>query len=195
MSEARPRVWVSQPLFGDVIGRLREHFDVIETTAIGKHAQDEIAAMLASCDGALVTLNDRIGGAEVAGAPRLRAIANVGVGYNNLDVPALTQAGILATNTPDVLTETTADFGFALMMAAARRITEAERWLREASGGSGVSRRCSAATCTARRSASSAWGASGRASPAARRASACACCTTTGQGCRPMSKPPALRST
>ena len=131
MSEARPRVWVSQPLFGDVIGRLREHFDVIETTAVGKHAQDEIAAMLASCDGALVTLNDRIGGAEVAGAPRLRAIANVGVGYNNLDVPALTAAGIVATNTPDVLTETTADFGFALLMATARRITEAERWLRE----------------------------------------------------------------
>ncbi|RDY69469.1 2-hydroxyacid dehydrogenase [Lysobacter soli] len=131
MADTRPRVWVSQPLFGDIVGRLREHFDVIETAAVGKHSQDEIAAVLASCDGALVTLNDRIGAAEVANAPRLRAIANVGVGYNNLDVPALTQAGIVVTNTPDVLTETSADFGFALMMAAARRITEAERWLRD----------------------------------------------------------------
>lgn len=131
MADARPRVWVSQPLFGDIVGRLREHFDVVETARVGKHPPQEIADALAACDGALVTLNDPIGAAEVANAPRLRAIANVGVGYNNLDVPALTAAGILVTNTPDVLTETTADFGFALMMAAARRITEAERWLRE----------------------------------------------------------------
>ena len=131
MTEARPRIWVSQPLFPDVVGRLREHFDLAETTQVTRHAPAQIAAALAACDGALVTLNDRIGAPEVMGAPRLRAIANVGVGYNNLDIAALTDAGILATNTPDVLTETTADFGFALMMAAARRITEAERWLRE----------------------------------------------------------------
>ena len=131
MTEARPRIWVSQPLFPDVVGRLREHFDVVETAQVTRHAPAQIAAALAACDGALVTLNDRIGAPEVAGAPRLRAIANVGVGYNNLDIAALTDAGILATNTPDVLTETTADFGFALMMAAARRITEAERWLRD----------------------------------------------------------------
>ncbi len=131
MPEPRPRVWVSQPLFGDIVGRLREHFDVVETAQVGKHPPARIAAALAGCDGALVTLNDPIGAAEVANAPRLRAIANVGVGYNNLDVPALTAAGIVVTNTPDVLTETTADFGFALMMAAARRITEAERWLRD----------------------------------------------------------------
>lgn len=127
----RPRVWVSQPLFADIVGRLHEHFDVVATEHVGKHSPQQIAAALADCDGALVTLNDPIAAAEIAGAPRLRAIANVGVGYNNLDVPALTRAGIVVTNTPDVLTETTADFGFALMMAAARRITEAERWLRE----------------------------------------------------------------
>ncbi|MGO4220622.1 2-hydroxyacid dehydrogenase [Lysobacter sp. TAF61] len=127
----RSRVWVSQPLFADIVGRLHEHFDVVATEHVGKHSPQQIAAALADCDGALVTLNDPIAAAEIAGAPRLRAIANVGVGYNNLDVPALTRAGIVVTNTPDVLTETTADFGFALMMAAARRITEAERWLRE----------------------------------------------------------------
>jgi len=63
-------------------------------------------------------------------SPRLRAIANVAVGYNNLDIAALTAAGIIATNTPDVLTETTADLGFTLMLAAARRVSESERWLR-----------------------------------------------------------------
>src|SRR5690606_25666215 len=64
------------------------------------------------------------------GAPSLRAVANVGVGYDNLDVAALAAHGIVATNTPDVLTETTADMAFALLMAAARRVTEGERWLR-----------------------------------------------------------------
>jgi len=127
---ARPRVWVSQPLFDDIVARLDEYFDIDANRSVADHAPDAIAAALRDVDGALVTLNDPVGAAEIARATRLRAIANVGVGYNNLDVPALARAGIVATNTPDVLTETTADFGFALMMAAARRITEAEHWLR-----------------------------------------------------------------
>ncbi|MBJ6984461.1 D-glycerate dehydrogenase [Luteimonas sp. MC1750] len=127
----RPRVWVSQPLYPDIESRLDAWFDVTRTPVVTDHAPAAIAAALAACDGALVTLNDRIGEAEIARAPRLRAVANVGVGYNNLDVAALAARGIIATNTPGVLTETTADFGFALMMAAARRITEAEAWLRE----------------------------------------------------------------
>lgn len=127
----RERVWVSQPLFDDVIARLDEYFDVSATTAVTQHAPEAVAAALREADGALVTLNDLIGAAQIAGATRLRAVANVGVGYNNLDLPALSAAGVLATNTPDVLTETTADFGWALMMATARRISEAERWLRE----------------------------------------------------------------
>ena len=60
----------------------------------------------------------------------LPIFANISVGYNNFDVPAITAAGIMATNTPDVLTDTTADFGFALLMATARRITESEHWVR-----------------------------------------------------------------
>lgn len=130
MSE-RPRVWVSQPLFDDIVARLGEHFEVEATAQVTQHAPEAVNAILRRMDGALVTLNDPVGAAQIAGAPRLRAVANVGVGYNNLDIAALSAAGVLATNTPDVLTETTADFGFALMMAAARRIGEAERWLRE----------------------------------------------------------------
>jgi gluconate 2-dehydrogenase len=130
VSDARPRVWVSQPLFDDIVARLDAYFEVVATQAISDHAPADIAAALRDADGALVTLNDRIGAAQIAGAPRLRAIANVGVGYDNLDMAALHARDIVAANTPDVLTETTADFGFALMMAAARRITEAEHWLR-----------------------------------------------------------------
>jgi len=131
MAESRPRVWVSQPLFDDIIARLEEYFEVVSTPRVSEYTPQEVSAALAEADGALITLNERIGSGQIAGAHRLRAIANVGVGYNNLDVPALAKAGIVATNTPDVLTGTTADFGFALLMATARRITEAERWLRE----------------------------------------------------------------
>lgn len=131
MAESRPRVWVSQPLFADVVARLDEFFDVDATESVTEYSPQQISEALSRSDGALVTLNERIGSEQVTTANRLRAIANVGVGYNNLEVTALARAGIVATNTPEVLTETTADFGFALMMATARRITEAERWLRE----------------------------------------------------------------
>ena len=129
MSE-RPRVWVSQPLFDDIVERLHEYFDVVQVPNVSEHDADAIAAALREADGALVTLNERIDGDAIAEAPKLRAIANVGVGYNNLHVDALHARDIVATNTPDVLTETTADFGFALMMATARRITESEHFLR-----------------------------------------------------------------
>ncbi|WP_028919607.1 2-hydroxyacid dehydrogenase [Pseudoxanthomonas suwonensis] len=131
MAAPRPRVWVSQPLFDDIVDRLAAHCEVDAVGEVTEHDQAAIGAALREADGALVTLNERIGPAELAQAPKLRAIANVGVGYNNLDIPALDAAGVIATNTPDVLTETTADLGFALLMAAARRITESERWLRE----------------------------------------------------------------
>ena len=126
----RARVWVAQPLFDDVIERLREHCDVSVEPSVVEHTPAAMAASLRDMDGALVTLNERIGGAEIARAASLRAIANVGVGCNNLDLDVLGAAGIIATNTPDVLTETTADFGWALLMAAARRVGEGERWLR-----------------------------------------------------------------
>jgi gluconate 2-dehydrogenase len=135
MADPRPWVWVSQPLFDDVVERLGQYFDLDMTAEVTRYTPSQLAARLAGADGALITLNERIGAAEIANAPRLRAIANVGVGYNNLDVDALSAAGILASNTPDVLTETTADLGFALLMAAARRVTESERWLREGQWG------------------------------------------------------------
>ena len=109
--------------------------------------------------------------------------------------PHWPRAGIVVTNTPDVLTETTADFGFALMMATARRITEAERWLRDGHWQQlDVPDAARRATCTAARWASSAWAGSGRASPGAPPASTCACCTTTAAACRKRSSANAARS-
>lgn len=126
----RPRVWVSQPLFDDIVARLDAYFDVERTPAATAWTPEQVAGKLRDADGALVTVGERIGAAGIAGAPRLRAVANVAVGYDNLDITALHARGIVVTNTPDVLTETTADMAFALLMAAARRIGEAERWLR-----------------------------------------------------------------
>ncbi|MEN5426160.1 D-glycerate dehydrogenase [Stenotrophomonas pennii] len=135
MADARPVVWVSQPLIDAVIEPLRAQVELITTDAVTAWTPDQLAERLAGVDGAIITLNERIGAAQLAAADRLQVIANVGVGYNNLDVDALSAAGILASNTPDVLTETTADMGFALLMAAARRITESERWLRDGQWG------------------------------------------------------------
>jgi glyoxylate/hydroxypyruvate/2-ketogluconate reductase len=135
MTESRPKVWVSQPLFDDVVEQLGRYFELTTTPQVTAYSSAQMAERLADLDGAVVTLNERVGAAEIAQAPRLRVIANVGVGYNNLDLDALSQAGVVATNTPDVLTETTADLGFSLLMAAARRITESERWLRDGQWG------------------------------------------------------------
>ncbi|GGA13878.1 D-glycerate dehydrogenase [Dyella caseinilytica] len=123
-------VWVSRPLFPEVLASLAQYVDVRVETKETKRTPEQLHAKLADVDGVIVGLSDRIDAAVLAGNRRLRVIANLGVGYNNLDIPALTSAGIIATNTPDVLTQTTADYAWALMLAAARRVSSAERWLR-----------------------------------------------------------------
>ena len=80
--------------------------------------------------GAFTTGSDRIDAEVLAACPHLKICANMAVGYNNFDIPAMSAKGVIGTNTPDVLTETTADFGFALIMATARRMAESEHYLR-----------------------------------------------------------------
>lgn len=122
------KILVARPIFPDVVERLRQFFDVDWNDGPGL-PPDELARRLADKDGAL-TAGDPIGAAVFAAAPRLRVVANMAVGYNNFDMQAFDAANVLATNTPDVLNEATADFGWALMMAAARRVAESEHWLR-----------------------------------------------------------------
>ena len=122
------KILVARPIFPDVVERLKRHFDV-EWNDGPALPPDELARRLADKDGAL-TAGDPIGAAIFAAAPRLRAVANMAVGFNNFDIDAFNAANVIATNTPDVLNEATADFGWALMMAAARRVTESEHWLR-----------------------------------------------------------------
>lgn len=130
LMNAKPRVWISRPTFPDIVARLEPHFEVAAEPEEAAFAADQLAAKLAPCDAAIVGLKERIDAAAVAGAPRLRIVANLAVGYDNLDLAALTGAGILASNTTDVLNESVADYAWALLLAAARRMGEAERWLR-----------------------------------------------------------------
>ncbi|MEM5382450.1 D-glycerate dehydrogenase [Paraburkholderia phymatum] len=122
------KVLVARPIFPDVIERLKQHFEVDWNDGDVLSA-DELKRRIADKDGAL-TAGDIIDASVLAGAPKLRVVSNMAVGYNNFDMAAFNAANVLGTNTPDVLNESTADFGWALMMATARRIAESEHWLR-----------------------------------------------------------------
>ena len=126
----KPKILVARALFPEVIARLEQHFEVESNQADDTWSKAQFIARLQGKDGAFTTGGERIDAELLAACPQLKICANMAVGYNNFDIDAMTAAGVLATNAPDVLTETTADFGFALMMATARRMTESEHYLR-----------------------------------------------------------------
>jgi glyoxylate/hydroxypyruvate/2-ketogluconate reductase len=127
----KPKILVARAIFPDLLTKLEESFDVRSNQGDQVLTPEELQKELAGVEGALVTGSERIDASSLANAKNLKIVANISVGYNNFDIPAITAAGIMATNTPDVLTDTTADFGFALLMATARRVTESERWIRD----------------------------------------------------------------
>lgn len=124
------RILVARAIFPETLARLRAHFDVEDNPDDSVPTREQFVERLRDKAGVLTTGGERIDAALLDACPQLRAVCNMAVGYNNIDVPACTARGVVATNTPDVLTETTADMGFALMMAAARRMAEGERYLR-----------------------------------------------------------------
>ena len=126
----KPKILVARAVFPQIIELLKQHFEVEANQADETWSKAQLAERLRDKDGAFTTGSDRIDAEVLAACPKLKICANMAVGYNNFDIDAMTAAGVLATNAPDVLTETTADFGFALMMAAARRVTESEHYLR-----------------------------------------------------------------
>ena len=126
----KPKVLVARAIFPDLLAKLEESFEVRSNQADQVFTPEELEKELESVTGALVTGSERIDSKALSHAKNLKIVANISVGYNNFDVPAITAAGVMAANTPDVLTDTTADFGFALLMATARRITESEHWVR-----------------------------------------------------------------
>ncbi len=126
----KPRVVIARRVFPAVIERLQTRFDVDANDADEVWPQAQLIQRLQGATGVLITSGERIDAPLLAACPALRAVCSMAVGHDNIDIAACSARGVLVSNAPGVLTETTADFGFALMMAAARRIGEAERFLR-----------------------------------------------------------------
>ncbi len=127
----KSNIYVTLPFFPEVHSALAQHFNVSANPQNKVLLGENLIAPISDKEGVVCSVVDRIDEVLLSRCPKLKAVCNVGVGYNNIDVAACTQRGIMVTNTPGVLDDSTADLAFALILAAARRITEAEAWLRE----------------------------------------------------------------
>jgi glyoxylate reductase len=131
VGRARPPVLVTRRLPQEALDRIVARCDMTLYDGEGVMARHQLLAEVAGKAGALTLLTDRVDEEFLdAAGPQLKIVANYAVGFDNIDVEACTRHGVLACNTPEVLTETTADTAFALMMAAARRIAEGDRFVR-----------------------------------------------------------------
>ena len=127
---AKTRVFSTHPLFDEARVILDGQCDAEYWAKPERPSRDEIASRIKDKDGLVCLLTDRINEDLLRAAPKLRIVANVAVGYDNLDVPACTKRNVIATNTPGVLDETTADFAWTLLMAVARRLVEGDTYAR-----------------------------------------------------------------
>jgi glyoxylate reductase len=128
----RPHVYVARRLPEAALALLQKHADIaVWQVDEVPPPRDVLLRESAPCDGLVCLLTDRIDGTFLDACPNLKVVSNVAVGFDNIDVDAASARGVVVTNTPGVLTDTTADFAFALMMAAARRVVEADRYTRQ----------------------------------------------------------------
>jgi glyoxylate reductase len=131
MPDPLGRVYITRPLPAPGTESLAAAGLVVDQQAEDRPAtRAELLEHVVDADALLCMLTERIDGEVLALAPRLKVVANFAVGFDNVDVPAATAAGVVVTNTPDVLTEATADLAWTLILAAARRAGEAERLVR-----------------------------------------------------------------
>jgi glyoxylate reductase len=126
----KAKVFISHPLYPEAQNLLREHCDCEFWGKPERPSREEFLSRLKDKEGLVCLLTERIGEDVLRAAPKLRIVANVAVGYDNVDLPACTKRGVLVTNTPGVLDETTADFAWALLLAVARRVVEADQYIR-----------------------------------------------------------------
>ena len=128
---SKPRVMISRSLPEEVIVRARSRADVDLHTGDKPLSKTELIARVKDREGLVCLITDTIDASVLESCPGLKVVSNVAVGFNNIDVAAATKRGVVVTNTPDVLTETTADFAWTLLMATARRVVEADRYVRD----------------------------------------------------------------
>ena len=127
---SNPKILVARAIFPEIVVKLQQHFDVTSNQSDEMWSKSQLIAQLQGKQGVFTAGREPIDAEVLAACPDLKICSSMAVGYNNFDIDAMTKAGVLATNAPDVLTETTADFGFALLMATARRMAESEHYLR-----------------------------------------------------------------
>jgi len=120
----QPRVLVTRRIYPEAVELLRQHFEVDYNGADESLSPDDLLSRAAGKQGLVAQLTDKFPAPVLDRLDGVRVISDVSVGYDNIDIPHATSRGILVTNTPDVLTDTTADLAFALLMATARRIVE-----------------------------------------------------------------------
>jgi len=128
---SKPRVMISRALPEEVIARARSRADVDLHAGDKPLSKTELIARVKDREGLVCLITDTIDSSVFESCPDLKVVSNVAVGFNNIDVAAATKRGVVVTNTPDVLTETTADFAWTLLMATARRLVEADRYVRD----------------------------------------------------------------
>ena len=126
----KPKILVTREVFPETLAYLREHLEVEDNQSDNMLSAAELVARLAGKVGVMSSGSDKIDAELLAQVPHLKAVCNIGVGYNNVDVNAATQHNMMVTNTPGVLDETVADTAFAYVLATARRMTESEQFLR-----------------------------------------------------------------
>ena len=130
MTDARPTLYLSRLLPYPVMAIVRERFRLVEEPLDTLPSPSALREGLCRSDAAIVTLGDRIDAEAIHAATRLKILANYAVGYNNIDLAAARQHGLIVTNTPDVLTDATADLTWGLILATARRIVEGDALVR-----------------------------------------------------------------
>src|SRR5213594_1173604 len=123
-------VFISNNLPQDSVGLIPRSHSLDYNDSDAPLSKAELISRLKGKDGLICHILSAIDDEVLAAAPTLKVVANVAVGYNNIDVAAARRRGVVVTNTPDVLTETTADFAWALLMTSARRVLEADRFVR-----------------------------------------------------------------
>ncbi len=124
------KVFVTRPIFQETLETLRQEIDLDANPEDRILSKTELIEKLSGVDGVISLVTDTIDREVLERSTKLKVVANFGVGFNNVDVDTATRLGIAVTNTPGVLTETTADFAWTLLMAAARRIAESARFVR-----------------------------------------------------------------
>jgi glyoxylate reductase len=130
MTDARPTLYLSRLLPDPVMAIVRERFRLVQEPLDTFPSPSALREGLCRSDAAIVTLGDRIDAEAIHAATRLKILANYAVGYNNIDLAAARQHGLIVTNTPDVLTDATADLTWGLILATARRIVEGDALVR-----------------------------------------------------------------